>query len=645
MRTAISLTTALSCLTFTTALAAQDGFTGGGPLFADGSVHEVYDDATLQRDFRQAARELGLDRQASMAAASYSRADGERLNFPLRTSADHEDAQIHTAVNFVDLTGSGGGVRDSECGTRTYDGHQGIDYLAAPFWWSAMDNHRAEVVAAAPGTILLKVDGQYDRQCRVNSSQDNLVVVLHDDGLVAIYRHLKSGSLTTAQVGDRVETGDFIGIVGSSGSSTAPHLHFELQIYEEGQLGGGQVVDPNAGPCGDAESLWRHQPQYFDPDILSLRTHTQLPTFGSFSSACVQDQPNLAHSYQPGDRGYWAVYLRNQRPGELVNLEVLRPDGSRFAQWDLGASLTAFQPFTYWYGTDIIPADAPAGNWRFRARFGDRVVERVFRVGGSEFDTNARIRSSVLPASRSVIAGNAATVFSTVINPGDAAGIGCSIRPAQPFDGRFEFRETDPATNAITGEPNVLFDLASGAARSFLLTAIPNVGAEADSMTLTLRYDCENSDAAPVISGLNTVQLSFGEASQPDMIAIAITPEQNGILTLNGINRPGAFAVATANVGSAGTLSVRPRAVGLISANLTLTICETDAATGQCLDPRTGQVERPFTPNETASFAIFASASADIAFNPAGHRVFLDVVDSEGVSRGSTSVAVRTAAN
>ena len=644
MKTALFVATALGCcLTVSPALADQNDFTGGGALHSRQTLHVEHDADRLAARIDQAIADLGLERSAAAAADSFDRSTAERLHFPVRTAADYSDAQIHAPVNFVDLTGAGRGVRDSECGGRTYDGHQGIDYLAAPFWWSAMDDLSAEVVSAAPGTILLKVDGQNDRQCMVNESQDNLVVVLHDDGLVAIYRHLASGSLTTANVGDRVEAGDFIGIIGSSGSSTAPHLHFELQVYEEGRMGGGEVVDPNAGPCGASETLWRHQPAYYDADILSLRTHNLPPVINTYSSACNPDQPNLTDGFEPGQRGYWAVYLRNQRPGELVNLTVYEPDGDEFTSWDLGATLLSFQPFTYWYGSALLPEDAPEGEWRFRAEFEDRVIEQVFRVGGGdEEDEDTRLRASILPASRSVRAGSAATVFSTVINPGQVTARGCSIRAAEPFDGVFSFAETDPATNQVTGESDRLFDLAPGAARSFLVTAQPHAGAVAESLDLTLRYDCANSDAAPVVSGVNTIRMSFGPVLEPDMIAVAITGQQNGILSITDDRYRGAFAVATANVGAAGALTLRPEATGLAASSVALTICETNPSTGQCLGGRADVVQRTFAADETASFAIFAHAEGDIAFSPARNRVRVDIVDDEGVVRGATSVAIRT---
>jgi murein DD-endopeptidase MepM/ murein hydrolase activator NlpD len=56
----------------------------------------------------------------------------------------------------------------------------------------------------------------------------NYVRVLHDDGTMAVYAHLK---LETVQypIGARVEEGQFIAEAGSTGYSTGPHLHFAIQ--------------------------------------------------------------------------------------------------------------------------------------------------------------------------------------------------------------------------------------------------------------------------------------------------------------------------------------------------------------------------------------------------------------------------------
>lgn len=56
----------------------------------------------------------------------------------------------------------------------------------------------------------------------------NVVIVHHGQGVATSYNHL---SAVDVQVGDRVERGDVVGRVGSTGQSTGPHLHWGLTIH------------------------------------------------------------------------------------------------------------------------------------------------------------------------------------------------------------------------------------------------------------------------------------------------------------------------------------------------------------------------------------------------------------------------------
>ena len=63
---------------------------------------------------------------------------------------------------------------------------------------------------------------------------------------------MKKHSVAVA-LGDTVEQGDLLGFVGSSGFSTMPHLHFEVETPL------GDVVDPYAGPYSQEETYWCDQ--------------------------------------------------------------------------------------------------------------------------------------------------------------------------------------------------------------------------------------------------------------------------------------------------------------------------------------------------------------------------------------------------
>jgi hypothetical protein len=101
------------------------------------------------------------------------------------------------------------------------------------------------------------------------------------------------------------------------------------------------------------------------------------------------------------------------------------------------------------------------------------------------------------------------------------------------------------------------------------------------------------------------------------------------------------LAISTANVGVGAQLTARGRVVGAGPA-VTVGVCETVAATGQCKAAPGAGVTRVVGANETATWAAFITASGAVGADPAHNRVFFEFVDTQGVVRGSTSTAVTT---
>lgn len=95
--------------------------------------------------------------------------------------------------------------------------HSGIDISASL---------GTKVVAARGGTVIL-VSAPVQGKNWGGWGYGNYIVIDHGDGKASLYGHLKQ---TEVSVGDEVNAGDRIGLVGSTGTSTGPHLHFEVRI-------------------------------------------------------------------------------------------------------------------------------------------------------------------------------------------------------------------------------------------------------------------------------------------------------------------------------------------------------------------------------------------------------------------------------
>jgi murein DD-endopeptidase MepM/ murein hydrolase activator NlpD len=79
------------------------------------------------------------------------------------------------------------------------------------------------IVAAFDGTV---VEAEFDQI----KGYGNYVKLDHGNGMITLYGHM---SQIGAKVGDHVTAGTVIGLVGSTGFSTGPHLHWEVRINGE----------------------------------------------------------------------------------------------------------------------------------------------------------------------------------------------------------------------------------------------------------------------------------------------------------------------------------------------------------------------------------------------------------------------------
>ena len=94
----------------------------------------------------------------------------------------------------------------------------------------------APVLAAAAGTVIDVGDGLPDQPpgklpdpntITIATVDGNHVVIDHGEGIFTFYAHLRSGSVAV-KLGDAVAAGQKLGLLGNSGNTSAPHLHFHV---------------------------------------------------------------------------------------------------------------------------------------------------------------------------------------------------------------------------------------------------------------------------------------------------------------------------------------------------------------------------------------------------------------------------------
>lgn len=98
-----------------------------------------------------------------------------------------------------------------------------------------MRMHAGMDMAARPGTPVYATGDGYVRRARVAGGYGNLVEIEHGFGYQTRFGHL---SRILVAEGQFVRRGTMIGLVGSTGRSTGPHLHYEVRI-------GGRAVQPS----------------------------------------------------------------------------------------------------------------------------------------------------------------------------------------------------------------------------------------------------------------------------------------------------------------------------------------------------------------------------------------------------------------
>lgn len=261
---------------------------------------------------------------ALVVAALPARAEPPSLSLPIdcRLGVDCE------IQNHVDLD-PGPGARDHQCGSRTYQGHTGVDFRLPDL---VRQRQGVAVFAAADGRVLRVRDGVADVSVRSTGTDavqglecGNGVVIGHPEGFETRYCHLAKGSIAV-RPGDEVKAGATLGRVGLSGRTEYPHLHFSVHQ-------GASVVDPFAygapqGACRAGRSLWR-------PELRESIAYKQRAVLNTgfaarpLDMAAIEERPEAPTAQAPA----LLAYARGigLKTGDVQVLTLKAPDGAVLA--------------------------------------------------------------------------------------------------------------------------------------------------------------------------------------------------------------------------------------------------------------------------------------------------------------------------
>ena len=104
------------------------------------------------------------------------------------------------------------GFRRNPFGGRSYEFHAGMD----------IDGNKGDLIVAPANGVVVKAGWQ--------GGYGYLIEIDHGNGLSTRYGHL---SRLEVKEGDSIQRGQLIGLIGSTGRSTGPHLHYELRLDDK----------------------------------------------------------------------------------------------------------------------------------------------------------------------------------------------------------------------------------------------------------------------------------------------------------------------------------------------------------------------------------------------------------------------------
>ncbi len=168
----------------------------------------------IQEEFAKQERERAKANKEDEGGDDGESADGEESQ-PSESPTEEEPGDVEVpSVGYQwplsvagTITSNFGPRMSPTAGASSY--HQGID------------------VGVPTGTPILAAQSGKVVKATYQAAAGNYIMILHDDGVFTIYMHC---SALAVGVGKEVRKGEIIGLVGSTGISTGPHLHFGISV-------------------------------------------------------------------------------------------------------------------------------------------------------------------------------------------------------------------------------------------------------------------------------------------------------------------------------------------------------------------------------------------------------------------------------
>ncbi|MDN3676161.1 peptidoglycan DD-metalloendopeptidase family protein [Flavobacterium paronense] len=327
----------------------------------------------IDREVSDNLKKLHLENSVNKNTLSTS------LIWPLRTAVGFIQCQYYFIGGYVDQNTAATAIQDFNCETNTYDGHQGTDIAIWPYGFNKIDDSQIEVIAAAAGTIIQKNDGNFDRNCSSNTLTANSIIIQHADGSYALYWHMKKNSVTTKTVGQTVVAGEYLGVVGSSGSSSGPHLHFEVWTGNTSAT----YKDPFSGSCNllNANSWWASQKPHTDPAIMKVSVNTTDIAMATCPNSDVLTEsdtflvPFQGTGLSPGYAKFY-IFTREIPANTTLSMAILNPNGTPFNSWTY--IMPTFNKTRYYGFSKLLPT--VDGTYTFQATYNGVTCSKMFTI-------------------------------------------------------------------------------------------------------------------------------------------------------------------------------------------------------------------------------------------------------------------------